>query len=74
MPTKSQIIKNGQKLLTQNQHWEMICPACDRKIKLKSKQVFTGKDEVETECPKCKTNLRLTNLKDIMYNFGKLGI
>lgn len=71
MPTKTQIIKTGQKLLTQNPYWEMICPACERKIKLKSKLVFTGKDEVEAECPKCKANLKLTNLKEIMYGFGK---
>ena len=72
MPTKSQIIKEGQKLLTQNQDWETTCPICNREIKLKSKQVFTGKDEVEVVCPKCKVDFTISNLKEVMYNFGKV--
>ena len=71
MATKSQLIKNGKELLLQNKYFEETCPHCKKKIKIKTKDIFSGKDTFSFVCDKCDNTLEFVGLQDFLYNIGK---
>lgn len=72
MALKSQIIKQGKELLQQNTYFEFCCPECKCKIKIKTKDIFSGKDTYSFECKKCKKTIEFSDLQDFIYEVGKL--
>ena len=71
MATKSQLIKKGKEILLQNKCFEEACPCCKRKLKIKTKELFSGKDSFSFVCDKCDNALEFVELQDFLYDTGK---
>ena len=71
MATKQQIIKQAKELLQQNTYFEEKCPFCKKTIKIKTKELFSGKDTFTFVCNHCKNEIKFTELTDTLYEFGK---
>ena len=71
MATKQQIIKQAKELLQQNTYFEDKCPFCKKTIKIKTKELFSGKDDFVFTCNHCKNEIAFTDLTNTLYDFGK---